>query len=201
METIKPKSVTKAEFIAGYIAEKNVPAVFTLSGGMIAFIVDAIYQLGITPIIGMRHEQAAGFAAETCTRVSKIPSVALATSGPGATNLITAIASSFFDSVPTIYITGQVNQLEIKKSKLQRQNGFQELNIVEAVKGVTKFAIQVSSKNDLHSVLNQAWETATTGRPGPVLIDIPIDVQQEDYHSMKLKSFHKKSKGDYKKEI
>ena len=110
MQTIKPRLLTKAEFIAEYIAEKNVPAVFTLSGGMIAFIVDAIYRLGVTPIIGMRHEQAAGFAAETCTRVSKIPSVALATSGPGATNLITAVASSFFDSVPTIYITGQVNQ-------------------------------------------------------------------------------------------
>ena len=110
MKTIKSKPLTKAEFIASYIAEKNVSAVFTLSGGMIAFIIDAIYKLGVTPIIGLRHEQAAGFAAETCTRVSKIPAVALATSGPGATNLITAIASSFFYSVPTIYITGKFNQ-------------------------------------------------------------------------------------------
>jgi len=172
-----------------------------LSGGMIAFIVDAIYQLGVTPIIGMRHEQAAGFAAETCTRVSKIPSVALATSGPGATNLITAIASSFFDSVPTIYITGQVNQSEIKKSKLQRQNGFQELNIIEAVKGITKSAIQIGSDTNLKFVLNKAWETATSGRPGPVLIDIPIDVQQEVYQNVKLKSFNKKTKLNYKKEI
>ena len=201
METIKPKQLTKAEFIAEYFAEKNVPAVFTLSGGMIAFIVDAIYRLGATPIIGMRHEQAAGFAAETCTRVSKIPSVALATSGPGATNLVTAIASSFFDSVPTIYITGQVNQSEIKKSKLQRQNGFQELNIVEAVKGITKLAIQVSSETDLNSVLNQAWDIATAGRPGPVLIDIPIDVQQEDYSHVNIKRLSKNNKKDYKKEI
>jgi acetolactate synthase-1/2/3 large subunit len=201
MEATKSNQITKAEFIAQYIVERNTPAVFTLSGGMIAFIVDAIYQLGVTPIIGMRHEQAAGFAAETCTRVSKIPSVALATSGPGATNLITAIASSFFDSVPTIYITGQVNQLEIKKSKLQRQNGFQELNIVEAVKGITKSAIQVDSNTDLNFVLNEAWETATTGRPGPVLIDIPIDVQQEVYLSTNLKSYHKPDNKDYKKEI
>jgi thiamine pyrophosphate-dependent acetolactate synthase large subunit-like protein len=69
MEETKSKQITKAEFIAQYIVERNVPAVFTLSGGMIAFIVDAIYRLGVTPIIGMRHEQAAGFAAETCTRV------------------------------------------------------------------------------------------------------------------------------------
>lgn len=201
MKTIKSKPLTKAEFIAAYIAEKNVSAVFTLSGGMIAFIIDAIYKLGVTPIIGLRHEQAAGFAAETCTRVSKIPAVALATSGPGATNLITAIASSFFDSVPTIYITGQVNQEEIKKSKRQRQNGFQELNIVEAVRGVTKSAIQVSSNTDLNCVLNEAWETATTGRPGPVLIDIPIDVQQEAYLSKESKNFHRKDKMDYRKEV
>lgn len=127
--------------------------------------------------------------------------MALATSGPGATNLITAIASSFFDSVPTIYITGQVSQLEIKKSKFQRQNGFQELNIVEAVKGITKFAIQVSSKSDLNSVLNRAWETATTGRPGPVLIDIPIDVQQEVFQNVTLKILHENDRKDYKKEI
>ena len=201
MKTIKSKPLTKAEFIAAYIAEKNVSAVFTLSGGMIAFIIDAIHRLGVTPIIGLRHEQAAGFAAETCTRVSKIPAVALATSGPGATNLITAIASSFFDSVPTIYITGQVNQEEIKKSKRQRQNGFQELNIVEAVRGITKSAIQVSSNTDLNCVLNEAWETATTGRPGPVLIDIPIDVQQETYLSKESKNFHRKDKMDYRKEI
>jgi acetolactate synthase-1/2/3 large subunit len=201
MGTVKSKSVTKAEFIAEYISQKNVPAVFTLSGGMIAFIVDAIYRLGVTPVIGMRHEQAAGFAAETCTRVSKIPAVALATSGPGATNLITAIASSFFDSVPTIYITGQVNQEEIKKSRFQRQNGFQELNIVEAVRGVTKYAIQIGSNTDLNSVLNEAWETATTGRPGPVLIDIPIDVQQEVYQSTKSENCYENSKKDYGKEI
>ena len=201
MKNIKPRSVTKAEFIAWYIAEKNVPAVFTLSGGMIAFIIDAIYRLGVTPIIGLRHEQAAGFAAETCTRVSKIPAVALATSGPGATNLITAIASSFFDSVPTVYITGQVNQEEIKKSKFQRQNGFQELNIVEAVRGITKSAIQISSNTDLNLVLNEAWEAATTGRPGPVLIDIPIDVQQEVYRSTKSRNFQDNNKRNYRKEI
>ncbi len=168
---------------------------------MIAFIVDAIYRFGITPIIGMRHEQAAGFAAETCTRVSKIPSVALGTSGPGATNLITAIASSFFDSVPTIYITGQVNQLEIKKSDFQRQNGFQELDIVDAVRGITKSAVQINSNTDLNAMLNDAWQIALSGRPGPVLIDIPIDVQQEFYEPTKLKTTRKNKYKDHKKEI
>ena len=201
MSNLNRKPVTKAEYIAQFIADRNVPAVFTLSGGMIAFIVDAIYRLGKTPIIGMRHEQAAGFAAETCTRVSNIPSVALATSGPGASNLITAIASSFFDSVPTIYITGQVNQAEIKKSKLQRQNGFQELNIVDAVKGITKSAVIVNSKSDLSLVLTKAWEVATSDRPGPVLIDIPIDVQQELFYDEETTSFNKSNEKNYQKEI
>ena len=201
MTTVNPKPITKADYIAHYIAQKEIPAVFTLSGGMIAFIVDAIYRLGVTPIVGMRHEQAAGFAAETCTRVSKIPSVALGTSGPGATNLITAIASSFFDSVPTIYITGQVNQLEIKKSDFQRQNGFQELDIVDAVRGITKSAVQINSNTDLNATLNDAWQIALSGRPGPVLIDIPIDVQQEFYKPTKLKTTRKNKNKDYKKEI
>lgn len=201
MSDLKLKPITKAEFIAQFIADKKVPAVFTLSGGMIAFIVDAIYRLGKTPIIGMRHEQAAGFAAETCARVSNIPAVALATSGPGASNLITAIASSFFDSVPTVYITGQVNQAEIKKSKFQRQNGFQELNIVDAVKGITKSAIVVDSKSDLNLVLTKAWKIATSDRPGPVLIDIPIDVQQELFYIKQVKRDHKSELKNYQKEI
>jgi acetolactate synthase-1/2/3 large subunit len=201
MSNLNLKPITKAEYIAQFISDRKVPAVFTLSGGMIAFIVDAIYRLGKTPMIGMRHEQSAGFAAETCTRVSKIPTVALATSGPGASNLITAIASSFFDSVPTIYITGQVNQAEIKKSKFQRQNGFQELNIVDAVKGITKSAINVTSKSDLSVVLTEAWKIATSDRPGPVLIDIPIDVQQEPFYYEEINSFNKSKKNNYQKEI
>jgi acetolactate synthase-1/2/3 large subunit len=197
----KRKAITKAAFIAQYLALKKTPAVFTLSGGMIAFIIDAIDSLGITPIIGMRHEQAAGFAAETCTRVSGTPSVAIATSGPGATNLITAIASSYFDSVPTVFITGQVNQLEIKKSKNQRQNGFQELNIVESIKNLTKFSIMVDSNSDLEKVFNEAWEIATSGRPGPVLIDIPIDVQQEIFNNTDTTSRKQESISNHKEEI
>jgi acetolactate synthase-1/2/3 large subunit len=131
---------TKADLIAKFIADNNVPGVFELSGGMIVFITDAIYRLGITKIIGLRHEQSAGFAAEAATRLSGIPNIAMATSGPGATNLITSIASSYFDSVPTIFITGQVNQNELRKDKKQRQHGFQELDIVSMVSGITKYS-------------------------------------------------------------
>ena len=170
---------TKADLIAAFFVENEVPAVFELSGGMIAFLTDAVARLGKTPIINTRHEQAAGFAAEGATRVTGRSAVAMGTSGPGATNLITAIASSYFDSVPTIFITGQVNQNEIKKSAKQRQNGFQELDIVQAVRGITKYSVAIDSKADLLGELQKSLALAREGRPGPVLLDIPIDVQQE----------------------
>lgn len=170
---------TKSDLVATFFAERDVPAVFELSGGMIAFLTDAIARLGKTPIISTRHEQAAGFAAEGATRITGRSAIAMATSGPGATNLITAIASSYFDSVPTIFITGQVNQNELKKSIFQRQNGFQELDIVQAVRGITKYAASIDSHTNLLDELEKAWAIAHEGRPGPILLDIPIDVQQE----------------------
>ena len=172
-------SITKADFIAAFIAKQEVPAVFMLSGGMIAFLIDSVAQLGITPIINTRHEQSAGFAAEGATRVAGRSAVAMGTSGPGATNLLTAVASSFFDSIPTVFITGQVNQSEFKKSEKQRQNGFQELDIVQMAAGITKYTVKINSDSDLGAELHKCWAMAHEGRPGPVLLDIPIDVQQE----------------------
>ena len=189
---------TKSDLVAAFFAECGVPAVFELSGGMIAFLTDAIARFGKTPIISTRHEQAAGFAAEGATRITGRSAVAMATSGPGATNLITAIASSYFDSVPTIFITGQVNQSELKKSIFQRQNGFQELDIVQAVKGISKYSVAINSDTNLLDELKKAWTIAHEGRPGPVLIDIPIDVQQELIplsawkHSLDRESSHQK---------
>jgi acetolactate synthase-1/2/3 large subunit len=169
---------TVADYFARFIAAKNISTVFELSGGMIAFLSDAIYRLGKTKIINTRHEQTAGFAAEAASRVTGIPHVAMGTSGPGATNLITAIGSAYFDSTPTIFITGQVHSQELRKNPNQRQNGFQELNIVEATKGFTKFAHQISSAEEFPLILEKAWQIAIEGRPGPVLIDLPIDIQQ-----------------------
>lgn len=173
------KDQTVAEYIAQFFADKSVPAVFQLSGGMIAFITDAIDRNGSPRIINNRHEQGAGFAAEGVSRVLGIPGVAMGTSGPGATNLITPIASCFFDSVPTIFLTGQVRRDELKKSVNQRQNGFQELDICEVVKPITKRVWRIHKAEQVSEILEAAWFECQSGRPGPVLIDIPIDVQQE----------------------
>jgi acetolactate synthase-1/2/3 large subunit len=186
---------TLADCIAKFIAEKNTPAVFQLSGGMIAFMIDAIGRLGKTPIINMRHEQAAGFAAEGSARISRIPGFAMGTSGPGATNLLTPIASSYFDSIPVVYITGQVNQKELRTNPSQRQNGFQELDICEIAKSITKKVYNPKSATEVLTALNEGWMLCQEGRQGPILIDIPINLQQDyiDYDFPLLSAIEMKS--------
>ena len=132
------KIYTVSDYIEEFLASQNVSGIFNLSGGMTAFIVDALSRRCNTEIINCKTEQSAGFAAEGAARVTGVPAVALATSGPGATNLVTAIASCFFDSTPVIFVTGQVHSSEIRTNPNQRQNGFQELDIVTMVKGITK---------------------------------------------------------------
>jgi acetolactate synthase-1/2/3 large subunit len=176
MKSNSPSTV--ADYYADFIALKEAPGVFQLSGGMIAFLADAIHRKGSTPLITNRHEQASGFAAEGGTRVSGKTCVALGTSGPGASNLVTAIASCYFDSVPVVFITGQVNTKEIKSSTEQRQNGFQELDVVSMVNGITKTTYSPRNAVEAIHALHEAWEIANHARFGPVLIDLPIDVQQ-----------------------
>ena len=192
------KRTTLADCIAMFIAEKNASAVYQLSGGMIAFLIDAIGRLGQTKIINTRHEQAAGFAAEGSARVTKNPGFAMGTSGPGATNLLTPIASSFFDSIPVIYITGQVNQKELRTNPNQRQNGFQELDICEMAKTITKQVYRPKTAEEAFKALEEGWLLAQEGRQGPVLIDIPINLQQEEleYESTGVNQEIVKTKGN-----
>ena len=173
------KEISVAQYLAHFLEQQSCPAAFQVSGGMIAFLSDAIERQSATPLVHNRHEQGSGFAAEGATRISGRPALAMATSGPGATNLITAIASCFFDSVPTVFITGQVRNDELKKDEKQRQNGFQELSITSVVHPLTKAVWMIKNASEIKAVLNTAWELCQSGRPGPVLIDIPIDVQQQ----------------------
>ena len=175
----KLTKLTVADYYAEFMASKEVPAAFQLSGGMIAFLADAIFRKGVTRLVTNRHEQASGFAAEGATRATGRTSIALGTSGPGATNLITAIASSYFDSIPVLFITGQVNTKELRTSLSQRQNGFQELDIATMVNGITKSTYTPKTAKEAVTALHSGWNLANTGRPGPVLIDLSIDVQQE----------------------
>jgi acetolactate synthase I/II/III large subunit len=166
-------------YIAQFLKVKGVDLVFELQGGMITRIVDEIHLAGGIRIVSMHHEQAAAFAADACARVTNRPSVAIATSGPGATNLITGIGSCYFDSVPAIFITGQVNVSEQKGDRRTRQIGFQETDIVAVAAPLTKAAFAVREAAEIPGILERAWSIALSGRPGPVLIDIPMNVQNQ----------------------
>lgn len=149
---------------------------------MITHMLDSFAESGQFDIVSMHHEQAAAFAAEGVARHSKGKTVALAmgTSGPGATNLLTGIGSCWFDSVPCLFITGQVNTHELRGELAIRQQGFQELDIVELARSLTKYAARVDSPEDLLSQLHKALSLALSGRQGPVLLDIPNNVQRVD---------------------
>lgn len=167
-----------AEYIAHEIDRRGVTHVFELVGGMITFLIDALHERTRVKVVSMHHEQGAGFAAEGFGRMRGVPGVALATSGPGATNLLTAIGSCFFDSTPAVFITGQVNRAEMKGSRAIRQLGFQETDIVSMARPVTKLAELVLDPADLPSAIERAFRIAVAGRPGPVLLDVPMDVQR-----------------------
>ena len=174
--------MTGAEYIAEFLRKKGITNVFLINGGACAFIVDAIGRNPGMKYTCFHHEQAAAMAADALWRTNKIVGATVVTSGPGATNLITGIACSYFDSIPTFHITGQVNQNEELNYKGAdvRQAGFQETNIVDMVKPITKYAKKITDPNNLVHELSKAFEIAVSGRMGPVLLDIPMDIQQAD---------------------
>jgi acetolactate synthase-1/2/3 large subunit len=174
--------INVSEYLVRFLKEKDIHTVFELQGGMITFLLDALYRSGDFNIVNIHHEQAAAFAADAFARVSGKPGVALATSGPGATNLITGIGSCYFDSVPAIFITGQVNINEQKGNKSTRQLGFQETDIVDITKPITKKTYAIKSAKEFPKALEEAYSTSVSGRPGPVLIDIPMNVQLEEIY-------------------
>lgn len=166
------------DYIVSFLHGKGVKQVFELSGGMITHLLDSLCVQNQVQAISVHHEQSAAFAAEACGRMTGIPGIAMATSGPGATNLLTGIGSCYFDSSPSVFITGQVNRNEQKRDRAIRQLGFQETDIVSMAKPVTKWAVGIETPEEIPAALERAFTEATTGRPGPVLLDIPMDVQR-----------------------
>jgi acetolactate synthase-1/2/3 large subunit len=185
--------ITLGDFIIKFLVSKKIDRVFLITGGAIAFVVDAFSRTKKIKYTCVAHEQAAAMMADAYYRVSKKLSVTMVTSGPGAQNLITGIACSWFDSIPSIHISGQVNSTELssysKNTKNVRQIGFQETDIVSIVKPITKFAYQLKNCNEIRFVLEKAFYEATSGRPGPVLVDIPMDIQKKLIEPKKLKKF------------
>src|SRR2546423_1100874 len=168
------------DYVAHFLAEQGVPCVFELPGGMSAHFIDALCQQGRVRIVSVHHEQSAAFAADAVGRLTGVPGVALATSGPGAVNLLTGVGSCHFDSSPAVFITGQVNRSELKGDRAIRQLGFQETDVVSMARPITKAAWQARGPEEVPRLLREAFALAVAGRPGPVLIDIPMDVQSSE---------------------
>jgi acetolactate synthase-1/2/3 large subunit len=171
-----------SDALARYFEAHGMTLCFEVAGGMITHLLDSLSSRPGMRIVSMHHEQAAAFAAEGVSRISqgRQLAVAMATSGPGATNLVTGIASCWFDSIPCLFLTGQVNESEQKGELKVRQQGFQEMDVVSMVGSFTKMAASVQNGGELLPRLHQAIESARSGRKGPVLLDVSFNAQVEE---------------------
>ncbi len=186
-----------SDYIVSYLADKKIDTVFGYIGGMITHLVDSLSKNPEIRFVQTYHEQTAAIAAEGYAKESGNFGVAIATSGPGATNMITGIADAYFDSIPVLYITGQVNTYEYKQDKPIRQQGFQETDVVSMVKPITKYARMVTRPEEIRYELEKALFIALSGRKGPVLLDMPMDIQRAEIDPSQLKSFREKEKPEH----
>lgn len=169
-----------SDYIVSFLAEKGVDTVFGYIGGMITHLVDSLGKSEQVRYIQTYHEQTAAIAAEGYAIETGKFGVAICTSGPGVTNMMTGIADAYFDSIPVLYITGQVNSYEYKYDKPIRQQGFQEMEVVNVVKPITKYAVMVDDVKRLRYELEKAVYIATHDRKGPVVIDLPMNISRAE---------------------
>ena len=165
------EEMTGAEMVIRALQDQGVEHVFGYPGGAVLPIYDEIFQQETVKHILVRHEQGAGHAAEGYARSTGKPGVVLVTSGPGATNMVTALTDAMMDSIPLVCITGQV------PTHLIGNDAFQECDTVGITRPCTKYNWLVRDVNDLGRVMHDAFHVATTGRPGPVVVDVPKDIQ------------------------
>ncbi len=178
--------LTGAEILFRVLKEEGVDVIFGYPGGAVLDIYDQLSRIDIRHIL-VRHEQAAVHAADGYARTSGKVGVCMVTSGPGATNTVTGIATAYMDSIPIVVFTGQV------PTKLVGSDAFQEVDIVGITRSCTKHNYLVTDVKDLARIIKEAFYIARTGRPGPVLIDIPKDIQQETTTYKPIKEVRLKS--------
>ncbi len=177
-----------SEYVVDCLSGQGAKHGFFIIGGALGYLADACARKGFR-LYTMHHEQAAAFAAEGQSAVTGGIGVAMATSGPGATNLVTGIGSAYFASFPVVFLTGQVNTFESNLDGKRRQVGFQETDIVSIAKPITKYAVQVTNPESIVYELEKAFFIAKSGRMGPVLIDLPLNVQKAEINPEGQKRF------------
>lgn len=178
-----------SDYVVDFISRQGVNHVFEFIGGAITHLIDSIHNRSDMDCVSVHHEQTGAFAAEAYARINGHLGVAMATSGPGALNMVTGIGSCWFDSVPCLFVTGQVNTYEYKFDRPVRQIGFQETDIVSVVKPLTKYAVLVTEPETIRYHLEKAVWLAQNGRPGPVLLDIPMNIQRAQINPEELIGF------------
>jgi acetolactate synthase I/II/III large subunit len=172
-----------------FVADQGVKHVFFLPGGGAMHLNDSLGRCpGLQPV-SMLHEQAAAVAAEAYARVTNQLGVAMVTSGPGGTNAVTGVAAAWLDSTPCLFLSGQVKRPDLRHSPQLRQFGVQEIDIVSIVTPITKYAVTILDPDTIRFHLEQAAYLARSGRPGPVWIDIPLDVQAAIIDEHRLEGF------------
>ena len=178
-----------SDYVIDFLVQKGVRDVFLVSGGGIMHLIDSVGKNKKINYIANHHEQASATAAESYSRLTNDIGVCLVTTGPGGTNAITGVAGAWVDSIPMIVISGQVKRELIADYKKVRQVGPQEINIVGMVKGITKYAKTIMDPDTIKYELEKAYFEAKNGRPGPVWLDIPLDVQAAMVDEKKMVGF------------
>lgn len=166
-----------SDFVFEFVANRGVKHVFLLPGGGCMHLVDSLGRNNRLSYVATLHEQAAAIAADAYSQTTNNLGVALVTTGPGGTNALTGVAASWLDSIPVLVISGQVKRPDMMTGRGVRQMGFQEIDIVSMTKPITKYAVTITEPESIRYHLEKAAYLAKTGRPGPVWIDIPLDVQ------------------------
>jgi len=178
-----------SDIVIKFLEDKGIKHVFTISGGGCIHLIDSLGNSDKLKYICTHHEQAAAMAVEGYARLKEDVGAAIVTTGPGGTNTLTGVLGCWLDSIPSIFISGQVSLSQISEGTGCRQIGDQEFDIVSTVKPMTKYATMVMDKNDILFELEKAYIIATSGRPGPVWIDIPLDIQGSIINENELKIY------------
>jgi acetolactate synthase-1/2/3 large subunit len=178
-----------SDYVFKVVARTGVKHVFMLPGGGCMHLCDSLGNNQDLTFICNLHEQACAIAADAYGQYTNNLGVALVTTGPGGTNTLTGVAAAWLDSTPCLFISGQVKRADLKGDRGVRQMGFQEIDVVNMVKTITKYAVTVTDPKTIRYHLEKALWLARNGRPGPVWIDIPLDVQAAEITEAELESF------------
>jgi acetolactate synthase-1/2/3 large subunit len=178
-----------SDYVVRFIEAQGVQHVFMVPGGGAMHLNDSLGQSTSITWVCNLHEQASAMAAETYAKATGNLGVAMFTTGPGSTNAITGVAGAWLDSTPCLFISGQVKRPDLKGKSGVRQMGVQEIDIVSAVRAMTKYAVLVTDPQSIRYHLEKGVHLARTGRPGPVWLDIPLDVQAATIDETGLRAF------------